>query len=142
MTLSDLQAQVKVDLKIQNDELNFEAVRTPDIHNTYNKMLMSERLALKKMEREWDVLYLKQWEYYRKKADPEVYKEKPLLKKILENDVKTYLPGDPDLQSLRAQIESKEELIDFLKRVMEQIAQRTWLIRNAIDYLKYLGGEK
>jgi len=142
MTLIELQAEVKTDLKLQPDELNFEAVRTPEIHNKYNKMLMSERLALKKLEREWDVLYLEKWEYYRKKADPEVYKEKPLLKKIMEEDVKKYLPADSDLQALRGQIESKEELIDFLKRVMDQVAQRTWLIRNAIDYLKYLGGEK
>ena len=142
MTLSELQEQVKKDLKIQSDELTFEAVRTPDIHHIYNKMLMTERLALKKMEREWDILYLKQWEYYRKKADPEVYEKKPLLKKIMDSDVKLYLTADEDLQNLRAHMESKEELIDFLKRTMDQVAQRTWLIKNAIDYMKYLGNEK
>jgi hypothetical protein len=142
MTLSELQDQVKKDLKIQADELTFESVRTPDLHNTYNKLIMSEKLALKKLERQWDVLYLQQWEYYRKKSDPEVYQEKPLLKKVMDTDVKLYLAADPDLQNLRSQIESKEELISFLKSVMDQIAQRNWLIRNAIEYLKYLGNEK
>jgi len=142
MTLTELQDQVKKDLKLQPDELTYESVRTPEVHHTYNKMLMTERLALKKLERNWDTLYLEKWEYYRKKSDPEVYQKKPLLKKILDTDVKLYLTADEDLQALRAQIESKEELIDFLKRTMDQVNQRTWLIRNAIEYLKYLGNEK
>lgn len=103
-------------------------------------MLRRERDALKKLEREWDVLYLQQWEYYRKKADPEVYEKKPLLKKIMDTDVKLYLAADPDLQELRGKIESKEEVIDFLKRTLDQVAQRTWLIRNAIEYYKFVNG--
>lgn len=141
MTLTELQDQVKQDLKIQGDQLDFEARRTPDIHHTYNKMLMAERMALKKLERKWDALYLKQWEYYRKKADPEVYEEKPLLKKIMDSDVKLYLAADPELQELRGKIEAKEELIDFLKRTLDQIMQRTWLVKNALDYYKYTNGE-
>jgi predicted ATPase len=140
MTLSELQDEVKKDLKIQGDELTFESVRTPEIHHKYNKLIMSERLALKKLERQWDALYLQQWEYYRKKSDPEVYQKKPLLKKVMDSDVKLYLTADPELQQLRAQIESKEELVDFLKRTMEQVAQRTWLIKNALDNYKYLNG--
>lgn len=141
MTLTELQEDVKKDLKIQGDELTFEAVRTPEIHNKYNRMLMSERLALKKLEREWDRTHLAQWEYYRKKADPAVYEEKPLLKKIMDADVKHYIAADPELQELRVRMDSKEELIDFLKRTMDQIAQRTWLIRNAIENYKYLNGD-
>jgi len=142
MTLKELQDQIKTDLHIEHDELNYEAIKTPQIHHKYNKMLMSERLALKKLEREWDKLYLSRWEYYRKKADPEVYEKKPLLKKIMDTDVKLYLAADEELQELRAKIDAKEELIDLLKRTMDQIAQRTWLIRNAVDYLKYMGNEK
>jgi hypothetical protein len=142
MTLKELQDGVREDLKIQGDELTFEAVRTPDIHHKYNKMLMAERLALKKLEREWEQLYLQQWEYYRKKADPVIYEKKPLLKKIMDSDVKLYLASDEILLEHRAKMEGKEELIDFLKRTMEQVAQRTWLIKNALDNYKYLQGDK
>jgi Recombination, repair and ssDNA binding protein UvsY len=142
MTLSELQDQVKKDLKIEGDELVTEAIRTPELHHKYNKLLMTERLALKKLERQWDVVYLQRWEYYRKKSDPSVYEKEPLLKKIIDTDVKLYLTADKELQALRADIDGKEELIDFLKRTMDHVAQRTWLLRNAIDYLKYLGNEK
>lgn len=137
MTLTELQDQVTTDLKLSGDQLAHDAIVTPDIHNKYNRMLMRERQALKKLERKWDVVYLERWEYYRKKADPDVYTEKPLLKKIMDSDVKLYLAADEDLQNLRAEMDAKEELIDFLKRVMEQINQRTWLIRNAIEYYKF-----
>jgi hypothetical protein len=142
MTLTELQDQVRADLKLDSSELVYESVRTPDIFHKYNKIVMTEKLALKKLERQWDILYLQQWEYYRKKSPEEVYEKKPLLKKIMDSDVKLYLASDPELQELRAQIESKEELVDFLKRTLEQIASRQWNIRNAIEYLKYLGGEK
>ena len=142
MTITDLQNQVKQDLKLNGDQLNFDAVMTPDIHNTYNRMLMAEKLALRKLQAEWDRLYLQRWEYYKKRADPEVYLEKPLLKKIMDTDVKLYIAADPEMQVLRAKIDLKEELIDFLKRTMDQIAQRVWIIKNSIDFLKYLGNEK
>lgn len=137
MTLTELQDQVKEDLKLSADQLAHDAIITPDIHNKYNRMLMREKMALKKLERKYNVLYLQQWEYYRKKADPEVYEQKPLLKKIMDSDVKLYLAADEKLQELQAEIDAKEELVEFLKRVMEQINQRTWLIKNAIEYYKF-----
>ena len=140
MTLTELQEQVKKDLKIEGDQLDHEALRTPDIHHTYSKMLMIERLALKKLKREYDQVYLTRWEYYRKKADPEVYEKEPLLKKIMDSDVKLYLAADGALQEVQGKIEAKEELIDFLKRALDQVSQRTWLVKNAIDYYKFLNG--
>jgi len=142
MTLKELQEQVKTDLKIDGSELTFEAIRTPEIHHTYNKMFMTEKMAFKKLEREWDQLYLERWEYYRKKAEPEVYQEKPLLKKILDTDVKYYLAADEELQELRSKMDNKEELIDFLKRTMDSIAMRQWLIKAANDNNRYLVGDK
>jgi hypothetical protein len=140
MTSSELKDQVTQDLKLQIDQLDIEARRTPDIHNIYSKMLMSERIFLKKLERDLKVLRFEKWEYYTKKASPEVYEEKPLLKKILTTDVKVYLDADPDILELQAKIDDKEETVDFLKRTLDQIAQRTWLIRNAIEYVKFQNG--
>jgi hypothetical protein len=141
LTLKELQDQVKTDLKLSPDNLSIESLKTPDIHWTYNKMLMTEKLAMKKLEREWHVLYKERWEYYRKKADPEVYEKEPLLKKIIDSDAKIYLAADEKLREMQEKIDSKEELIEFLKRVMDQISQRQWIIRNAIENFKYLNGD-
>lgn len=137
MTLTELQDQVKEDLKLSADQLSHDAIITPDIHNKYNRMLMRESMALKKLERKYQVVYLQRWEYYKKKADPEVYAEKPLLKKIMDSDVKLYIAADEEIQELQAEIDAKEELVDFLKRVMDQINQRNWLIGRAIEYYKF-----
>jgi uncharacterized HAD superfamily protein len=142
MTLLELQEQVKKDLKIDGSELTLAAIKTPDLHNRYNKMLFSEKLALKKLERQFSILYLERWEYYRKKAPDEIYEKKPLLKKIMDSDVKLYLNADDEIQALQAQIDGKEELIDFLKRVMDNVVMRQWLIKAANDNNKYLSGEK
>jgi hypothetical protein len=142
MTLNELEIRVKKDLKIDRGELSYEAIRTPDIFNDYNKMIFHEKLALKDLERKWDILYLERWEYYRKKAPEEVYQKEPLLKKIMDSDVKIYLNADNELQNLRKQIDGKEEIIDFLKRTLDNIANRQWLLKAANDNNKYLQGEK
>ena len=59
-------------------------------------------MAFKKLEREYDTLYLQQWEYYRKKAPESAYIAKPLLKKILDSDIKIYLAADPEMGRVRS----------------------------------------
>lgn len=140
MTLLELQEQIKHDLKLNGSELFEESLRTPDLHNKYSKILMVEKMALKKLEREMNVLHLERWEYYRKKSNPQVYEEKPLLKKILDTDVKHYLAADSEILTLQAKIDAKEELVEFLKRTMDQIMQRNWNIRNAIEFYKFTTG--
>lgn len=140
MTIEDFREEVKKDLKLHHDSLNYDAVFTPDIHHKYSKALMVERLAYKKLKREYDVKYLEVWEYYKKRAPEKVYKEKPLLKKIMDTDVKYYISADRDLQEIQSKLDTKEELIEFLKRTLEQINNRQWLIKSAIDYLKFTNG--
>lgn len=143
MTLGELQMGIKADLRIDPSDLIMESVvRTPEIHWTYSKMLMTEELALKKLNREYKTLYLQTWEYYRKKADPEVYVDRPLLKKVMDVDAKNYIVADPDILELQAKIDAKEELVSYLKRTVDQINQRQWLIKNAQDHLNYLAGGK
>jgi hypothetical protein len=140
MTLKELQDELKQDMKLDSSDLSSESLRTPDLHNKYNRSLFQEKLALKKLKREWDVLFKDRWEYYSKKADSEVYEKKPLLKKILPNDLKIYIAADSEMQNLKARIELKEELVEFLERAMDAIMQRNWIIRNSMEFLKFTNG--
>lgn len=142
MTLQELQLKIKADLRIDPDNLVWESVRSPDVHWDYSKILMTEELALKKLNREYKSTYLRMWEYYRKKADPEIYVTQPLLKKIMDVDAKMYILADDVIQELQAKIDAKEELVAYIKRTVDQINQRQWHIKNANDHLNYLAGGK
>lgn len=51
-----------------------------------------------------------------------------------------YLEGDKDVNKLKARIQLQEERVEYIEATVKSIANRGWLIRNAIDWKKFLGG--
>jgi hypothetical protein len=76
MNLSEIQDQVKRDLKINDLELDIESLRIPRLHTKYLQLLTENSLKLKKSSGELSVLKRNKWIYYTGKASEEVYKEK------------------------------------------------------------------
>ena len=76
MNLSEIQDQVKRDLKINDLELDIESLRIPRLHTKYLQFLTENSLKLKKANGELAVLKRNKWIYYTGKASEDVYKEK------------------------------------------------------------------
>ena len=141
MDLETLQKQVDVDLKIDDTELDLESIRTPQLHNKYLKLFTKYSLQLKKVKDDYDGLYKFKWEYYTGKASPDTYREKPFDMKVLKSDVYIYLNADEELQKLGQRIEYLKIVVVYLERVLREINNRNWNIRNTIEWKKFLHGE-
>ena len=141
MDLETLQNQVDVDLKIDDTELDLESIRTPQLHNKYLKLFTKYSLQLKKAKDDYDGLYKFKWEYYTGKASPDTYREKPFDIKVLKSDVYIYLNADEELQKLGQRIEYLKIVVVYLERVLREINNRNWNIRNTIEWKKFLHGE-
>ena len=141
MDLETLQKQVDVDLKIDDTELDLESIRTPQLHNKYLKLFTKYSLQLKKAKDDYDGLYKFKWEYYTGKASPDTYREKPFDIKVLKSDVYIYLNADEELQKLGQRIEYLKIVVVYLERVLREINNRNWIIRNTIEWKKFLHGE-
>ena len=141
MDLETLQNQVDVDLKIDDTELDLESIRTPQLHNKYLKLFTKYSLQLKKAKDDYDGLYKFKWEYYTGKASPDTYREKPFDMKVLKSDVYIYLNADEELQKLGQRIEYLKIVVVYLERVLREINNRNWNIRNTIEWKKFLHGE-
>jgi len=141
MDLETLQKQVDVDLKIDDTELDLESIRTPQLHNKYLKLFTKYSLQLKKAKDDYDGLYKFKWEYYTGKASPDTYREKPFDIKVLKSDVYIYLNADEELQKLGQRIEYLKIVVVYLERVLREINNRNWNIRNTIEWKKFLHGE-
>ena len=141
MDLETLQKQVDVDLKIDDTELDLESIRTPQLHNKYLKLFTKYSLQLKKAKDDYDGLYKEKWEYYTGKASPDTYREKPFDIKVLKSDVYIYLNADEELQKLGQRIEYLKIVVVYLERVLREINNRNWNIRNTIEWKKFLHGE-
>lgn len=140
MDIEQLQELADKDLKINDTELDIESLKTPQLHNKYLKHLNKFKLLLTKSQAELNTLRRDKWEYYTGKADASVYAEKPFDLKILKTDIDKYLNADEDLQRLTQKVEYLTTVIDFLDRTLRQITNRTFAIKNAIDWRKFTSG--
>ena len=141
MDLETLQKQVDVDLKIDDTELDLESIRTPQLHNKYLKQFTKYSLQYKKAKDDYDGLYKFKWEYYTGKSTMEVYQAQPFDLKVLKSDLGIYLNADEELQKLGQRQEYLNVVVVYLERVLREINNRNWNIRNTIEWKKFLHGE-
>ena len=140
MDIEQLQDLADKKLKINDTELDLESLKTPQLHNKYLKHLNKFKLLLTKSQADLNTLRRDKWEYYTGKADASVYAQKPFDLKILKTDIDKYLNADEDLQRLSQKVEYLTTVIDFLDRTLRQITNRTFTIKNAIDWRKFTSG--
>ena len=140
MTLDELQAEADKDLVIDDTELDTESLRTPILHNKYLQYYNKFNLLLKKSQWEERTLQREKWEYYTGKSDPEVYKEKPFDLKVLKNDVPIYINADEDIQKIQAKIIYQEAIVNYLEQILRMINNRSFTIKNAIEWRRCTSG--
>jgi hypothetical protein len=140
MDLEQLQELADKDLKINDTELDLESLKTPQLHNKYMKHLTKFKLLLTRAEDDLRTIRLFKWEYYTGKSDPQVYQQKPFNLKILKQDVDKYIEADEEIQKATQKVKYLETVVDFLDRTIRQISNRTFTIKNAIDWRKFTSG--
>jgi len=140
MTLEELQQAVDRDFKLDDTELDSESIKIPLLHNKYLQHFNKFSLLLKKAEYEHKALVRQKWEYYTGKSDPSVYKEKPFDLKILKTDVHIYMDSDEDLQRADQKTAYLNQVVKYLEQVLRSINNRTFLIKNAIEWKKFTSG--
>ncbi len=140
MTLEEIQAEADKDLVIDDTELDTESLKTPIIHNKYLQYYTKFNLLLKKSQWEERTLQREKWEYYTGKSDPEVYKDKPFDLKVLKNDVPIYINADEDIQKIQAKVVYQEAIVSYLEQILRMINNRSFTIKNAIEWRRFTSG--
>jgi len=143
MNIQQIREMAEVDLKIDGTELADESIRIPQLHGKYLNIYHDETLMLRKYEMEFQSLRRLKWEYYSGKMSQDTLKElgwPPFDLRVLRNDYDVYLESDADLLKLQAKIGVQKAKVDYLDSLIKGINNRQWVIRNAIDYLKFKSG--
>ena len=142
MTLTEIQDKVKKDLKINDMELDIESLRIPSLHSKYLQLLTEHSLLLKKTQGDYAVLKRNKWIYYTGKASEEVYKEKgdfPLKLKTKDEE-RTFIEADEEVRELKGKVEYYETVVEYLQEVVKSISNRSFQIKNAIEWRKFEAG--
>jgi hypothetical protein len=129
------------DLLQISDDLSSASLSTPFIHNHLNVILLELGKQLNRKNREKEKLFRKKYEYYSGKAPPEVYKEKPFPLKVLKTDLHIYLSSDEELSELTEEIEDLKVDIKFIEECLRACNQRSFQIKEAINFKKFMAGE-
>ena len=142
MTLTEIQDKVKKDLKINDMELDIESLRIPSLHSKYLQLLTEHSLLLKKTQGDFAVLKRNKWIYYTGKAPEEGYKEKgdfPLKLKTKDEE-RTFIEADEEVRELKGKVEYYETVVEYLQEVVKSISNRSFQIKNAIEWRKFEAG--
>lgn len=128
------------DSKMDEDLLDHESIKIPQLHSKYLNWLSDVRLIKIKKEQDYKKLLREKFEYYTGKADAEVYKEKPFDLKILKQDVQLYVESDDEIQSALNKLNYYKEMIFLLESILSNISTRGFQIKNSIEWQKFMQG--
>ena len=129
------------DSQIDPDNLHTESLKVPSLHAKYHEMFNNFLLLRKKAEQQRKNIRHERYEYYSGKADPEVYEKNPFGKKIRDKDTMTkYLDADEKLKEVNLKIDYYETLLNYCESILKQINNRTYQIKNAIEWQKFIAG--
>ena len=140
LDLKQLEEMSAKDLKMDDLELADESLKSASLHQKYLGIYNNFRQLKLMHEGNYNVLKRKKWEYYSGKAEPEVYRDNPFDHKILKQDLPLYLDSDEELIKAKQKVEYYAMCIDTCERILKQIQNRGWDIKNAIEWRKFLDG--
>ena len=140
MNLDEIQSLWEEDSKIDEDELHTESTKIPSLHAKYYRILNNILLLKKLEENKFKQLKKTKWQYYTGKADPEVYIDKPFDHKVLRQDVDKYMDSDEDLIKVLNKIDYFQVMLNYLDSILKTINNRTFQIKNSIEWQKFIRG--
>jgi len=141
MNLETLQDMWKKDSVIDTDLYCEESTKVPQLHMRYMEFFNTYSLMKKERELELNQMIRDKWLYYKGKAPSSVYKEMPFdLKLTTKEEISMFIDADDDIKKLQYKVAYIDQTLVFLESVLKQINNRTFQIKNAIEWEKFKNG--
>ena len=139
--LDTIQKMWVEDSKIDIDNLHTESLNIPMLHakyfDLYNNIVLLKKIA----EQQKKNIRHERYEYFSGKADPEVYIENPFPKKIRDKEtMQKYLDADNKLSNVSLKVEYYDTMLNYLESILKVIQNRTYQIKNAIEFIRFQSG--
>jgi hypothetical protein len=81
------------------------------------------------------------YEYFTGKADPGVYIENPFPKKIRDKEtLQGYLDSDEKLMQVSLKVEYYETMLSYIDSILKMIFNRTYQIKNSLEFMRFQSG--
>lgn len=143
MNSSDIAALWQRDTDIDMTELGAESTKVPQLHGKYLSLLVSAQSEERQARRQVQVLTRIKSEYYMGTLDKrslDKFGWAPFLKKVIKTELPLYLESDEDLQKLQAELMEATSKTKMLEEILRSLNGRGYLIKNAIDWIRFQQG--
>ena len=141
MNLDKIQEMWQKDSVIDPDNLHDESLKIPQLHSKYYTVYNTVTLLREKARTSYSKIKLERYNYYTGKAEPEVYAEDPFPYKVRAKDaIQRHLEADERLTNIDLKIRYYDSTLKFLEEIIKTISNRTYQIKNAIEWQKFQSG--
>ena len=141
INLDKIQSMWQEDCKIDIDNMHEESIKVPQLHSKYHEILNNLILLRTKAQKIQKSVRHERYEYYSGKADPEVYEREPFPKKVRDKDALIrYMDADDRVSDANLKVEYYDVMINYTESILIQISNRTYQIKNSIEWHKFQAG--
>ena len=141
MDLEQIQNLWQKDSVIDPDDLHNESLKIPQLHSKYYTIYNTIMLLREKSQETYRRVKLERHNYYSGKAPAEVYVEEPFPYKLRDKEtLQRHIDADERLNKIEMKIRYYDITLKFLEEVIKMISNRTFQIKNSIDYQKFISG--
>lgn len=145
MKLEDIETLWASDAIIDKSDLAAASLITPKLHSKYYKLLMAEKRNMYILAERKDKLHYLLESYFLKTMTTEERLAAGLPdftdKRILRNEVDKHINRWPEMIQLKIKLGVQNDKIDFLKDIIKSIHNRSFIIKDAINFLMFSRGE-
>jgi hypothetical protein len=141
VSLEIIQEMWQKDSEVNQDELDTESLKIPQLHAKYYQLYNTILLLRKQAEQQHSSILLERRKFYMGKAETQVYIDEPFPYKVRDKeDLKLYLEADEKISKIRLKIDYYDTMLKYLEEILKQISNRTYQIKNAIEWRRFTAG--
>ena len=141
INLDKIQSMWQEDCKIDIDNMHEESIKVPQLHSKYHEILNNLILLRTKAQKIQKSVRHERYEYYSGKAYPDVYEREPFPKKVRDKDALIrYMDADDRVSDANLKVEYYDVMINYTESILKQISNRTYQIKNSIEWHKFQAG--
>ena len=141
MNLDKIQEMWERDSHIDPDNLHDESLKIPHLHSKYYTIYNTITLLREKARDSYNRIRLERYNYYTGKAPAEVYAAEPFPYKVREKDaIQRHMDADEKLNTINMKIKYYDTTLKYLEEIIRIISNRTYQIKNAIEWNKFQAG--
>ena len=141
MTIEQIKDLIECDSAIDSSKLDLEAINTPYIQGKYIRLLSNETAVYKNLKTQLDRLKHNKYNLFMGRLSQKEQMESKLGNlKLLKTEIPQYIENDDDVIALKALLIEAELKVDLITQFITVLNQRTFQIKNAIEYMRFQNG--